>query len=320
MLLMNNWQILAPLKFGATTTTENLVRANDIKIKTIKCFVTHNDLAQYVGTTKREYPFTPCNVAIGQVIETFKDSNYIKKGSKVYLAPTFANQNETGYLRDFIVASQEDVYVLPDVVNENDALYLNHLSLALTVVDELQIEKGNHVAIIGGSYLANVIAQLVMYYQSVPILVDTVDKNLELAHKTNVYYTLTGDKNLESEVLSITGGRKCSKVIYVNDSSLSVDVIDKVSANNAVVAFTGISPTKTKLSCNLAFDKEINVKFIKNGDKNIGASINLLAQKAIDLSYFNLPIYKFEYAPKHFENAISKLEEKQNAEFIIDML
>ena len=187
--------------------------------------------------------------------------------------------------------------------------------------DELKIEKGNHVAIIGGSILANVIAQLVMYYQSVPIMIDNNEKALEIAHKTNVYYLLKNDKMLESEILSITGGRKCSKVIFVTDCDLNVDLIDKVARENATVAITGISITKQKLSTNFAFEKELDVKFIKNAFDNIDASINLIAQKAIRLNYFKLPCYKFEYVQKHFENALNKLESDNfSPEFIIDML
>ena len=159
-----------------------------------------------------------------------------------------------------------------------------------------------------------------MYYQSVPILIDSNEKNLDIAHKTNVYYNLPADKSLESEVLSITGGRKCSKVIYVTDSSTSIDVIEKIASEGAEVGVTGITTTKSKLSCNFAYDKQLNVKFLSDGSQNVGTAINLLTQKAIILSHFKLPVFKFEYAPKHFENALLKLEEKQDAEFIIDML
>lgn len=313
---MNNWQIIEPKRFGGITTTENLDNVDFVKIKTTKCFITLNDLNLFKGDIKHSYPFTPCSIAVGQVVETLKESNYISKGSKVYLTP----YNDNGLLRDFVVLPESNAYVLPEAVSEDDALFIRHISLAITIIDKLNIDRGNHVAIVGGSYLANIIAQLLMYYQSVPIIIDSNAKNLEIAHKTNVYYTLTGDKNLENEILQITGGRKCSKVIYVNDSTASIDVIDKITAENADVGVTGITTTKTKLSCSFAFDKQLNFTFIKDGASNIGTAINLLAQKAIILSQFKLPVYKFEYAPKHFENAIAKLEEKQDAEFIIDML
>ena len=316
--IMNNWQIIEPNKLGGITTTENLVNVDDVKIKTTKCFISLDDLNAFNGESKREYPFTPCSIAVGQVIEILSKSNYIKKGSKVFLAPS--NVKENGYLRDFVTISQSEAFVLPENVSEDDALFLGHVSLAITIIDKLNIERGNHVAIIGGSYLANLIAQLLMYYQSVPILIDANAKNLEIAHKTNVYYTLTPDDTLESEVLAITGGRKCSKVIYVSDSSEDIDVIDKITAEHADVGFTGIPSTKTKLSCSFAFNKQLNITFAHDGLSNIQTAINLLAQKAITTSHFKLPVYKFEYAPKHFENALIKLEENQDAEFIIDML
>ncbi|MBE5743686.1 MAG: hypothetical protein E7358_03100 [Clostridiales bacterium] len=316
---MNNWQILEPKHLGGISTTENLESVDQVKVKTTKCFISLNDLALFKGDVKLEYPFTPCSIAVGQVIETLQESSYVEKGSRVYLAPQYENLR-SGYLRDFVILKKSDIHVLPQSVSEDDALFINHLSLAISVIDKLKIEKGNHVAVIGGSHLANVIAQLIMYYQSVPILIDSSQKNLEIAHKTNIYYTLPNDKNLESEVLAITGGRKCSKIIYVSDSPSGIDVIDKIASENADVGVTGISSTKTKLSCSFAFEKQLNVTFVKDGNSNIQASINLLAQKAIDLSHFKLPMYKFEYAPKHFENALLKIEEKEPAEFLIDML
>jgi threonine dehydrogenase-like Zn-dependent dehydrogenase len=102
---------------------------------------------------------------------------------------------------------------------------------------------------------------------------------------------------------------------------LNFDLIDKVTRPSATVAVTGISTAKKKFSLSYALDKELDVKFIKNGNENVNAGINLIAQKAINLSYFELSSYKFEYAPKHFENAVSRLENDDgNAEFIIDML
>ncbi len=318
---MNNWQIAEPNRLSGTTTTENLIKVDDVKVKTISCFITLKDLDFFSGEIKTRYPFTPCEIAVGQVVETLKESNYIKKGSKVFLSPEFVRDTHCGYLKDFVVLPENKVFVLPETVSEKDALFINHISLALKVIDELKIEKGNHVAIFGSSILANLIAQLVMYYQSVPIVIDSVEETLEKAHKTNVYYILKNDKSLENEINSITGGRKCSKVIFVTDCDISLDAIDKVARDKASVAITGISSSRKKISTNFAFDKELEVKFIKNSCENIGAGINLIAQKAVNLKYFDLPSYKFEYAPKHFENAINKLKNKESEiEFFIDML
>lgn len=321
MRIMNTWIISKPKQIGKSNTTENLEQIDQVKVKVTRCFITKNDIDAFTGAVKNVYPYVPSDIAVGQVVETTSVSDYLQKGAKVYLAPLQNTTFDNGFLRDFAVIPESHAHALPQTVNEADALYLFHLSLALTVIDKLKIDKGQHVAILGGTILANVIAQLVMYYQAVPIIIDCSKENLDIAHKTDIYYTLLNDKNLEDEILSITGGRKCSKVIYVTDSDINIDVIDKISANGAFVGVTGIAGTKTKLTCNLAFKKELNVQFIKNGMDNVKTGINLLAQKAINLSYFKLPTYKFEYVNKHFENASTKIENGEPvSEFIVDLL
>ncbi|MBR6737625.1 MAG: alcohol dehydrogenase catalytic domain-containing protein [Clostridia bacterium] len=318
---MNSWQITAPMQIGKYYTTENLEKIDEVKVKITKCFISSKDVSIFSGAYKTDYPVIPGHIAVGQVVETLKESDYLRKGSKVYLAPIEEEGYHEGYLRDFAVVPQSSLRVLPKTVSESDALYLTHLSLALTTIDKLNIDKGEHVAILGANVLGNIIAQLIMYYQGVPIVIDDNEEYLDIAHKTNVYYTLKNDKNIEREIISITGGRKCSKVIYITGSDINIDIIDKLTCHGAHVGITGIAVTKTKLTANIAFEKELNVTFIKNGTSNLETGINLIAQKVIDLSYFKLPSYKFEYANKHFENAVEKIKGGAKlAEFLIDLM
>lgn len=318
---MNSWQITSPLQITKSYASENIEKIDDVKVKVTKCFITPKDVSVFSGDYKKSYPYIPSSIAVGQVIETLKESDYLKKGSKVFLTPVAQEGYTKGYLRDFAVVPQDSLKVLPKIVSENDALYLSHVSLALTTIDKLNINKGEHVAILGTNVLGNIIAQLIMYYQGVPIVIDSLQENLDVARKNNVYYTLKNDKNLEREVISITGGRMCSKVIYITGSDINLDVIDKLASKNASVGVTGLSVTKTKLSASVAFEKELNVIFIKDGTSELDAGINLLAQKAIDLSLFKPPVYKFDYANKHFENACEKLKAgTKNVEFIVDLL
>ena len=318
---MNTWQITSPMQLSKTNLSENVEKIEDVKVKVTKCFITSKDLSIFSGDYKANFPIIPSSIAVGQVIDAFKESDYLGKGSKVFLSPVAEDGYTPGYLRDFAVVPQSSLRVLPKTVTEHDALYLSHISLALTVIDKLNIDKGEHVAILGVNVLGNIIAQLIMYYQGVPIVIDNDAENLEIARKTNVYYTILNDKNVEREIIEITGGRKCSKIIYITGSDINLDVIDKLASNEASVGVTGIAVTKAKLSANIAFEKGLNVTFINNGTSNLETGINLLAQKAIDLSLFSPPIYKFDYANKHFENAVEKLKNGvKSADFIVDLL
>ncbi|MBO5851379.1 MAG: hypothetical protein J6R29_03495, partial [Clostridia bacterium] len=227
---------------------------------------------------------------------------------------------DDGFLKEFQVISKNNIHILPSNVSESDALYIYHVSLAISVIDSLNVKQGDYVAIIGGTTLANVIAQLVMYYKAVPVVIDDNQENLDLAYKTDIYYTLKAGKTLESDVLSITGGRKCPKIVYVTDSDVDVSTIDVVSALKANVVLTGFTNSKQKLSVAPLLNKQLQVNFIKSGYSNVGAAINLLIQKAVKLDYYKLPEYKFDYIPKHFENAVKKLENGENCEFTVDLL
>ncbi len=315
---MECWQIVDKKQISKVRIIENLEHVDDLKIKITKCFITSKDINLYAGIEKRDYPFIPASIAVGQISETLNESDYFFKGQKVYLTN---NLNTNGFLRDFVVISKQNCHILPQNVSEFEALFLNHLSIALSVIDSLKIDKGEYVAIVGGSILGNLIAQLVSYYKAVPIIIDDNDENLEIARKTDIYYSVKADKLAEKEIINITGGKKCKKVIYITDNDLPFEYALSFSSKNAMLAVTGITQTKQKINLNSAFLKGLNIKFITEGEENIGTSINLLVQKAVNLNYFKLSEYKFDYIAKQFENALTNLEKNNiKTEFTVNLL
>ena len=88
-----------------------------------------------------------------------------------------------------------------------------------------------------------------------------------------------------------------------------------------MIAVTGIMNPIQKFNLNSAFKKDLTIKFISEGEENVGTSINLLVQKAVNLNYFQLNDYKFEYISKQFENAAENLEINNNkTEFTVNLL
>ena len=73
-------------------------------------------------------------------------------------------------------------------------MFIYDISIALSIIDKLHVEKGEHVAIIGGTLFANILAQVVAYYQAVPIIIDDNEENLKLAKKCGVYYVSNSQK------------------------------------------------------------------------------------------------------------------------------
>ena len=321
---MIKWQIAENNRIEKINTTENLVEVDNLKVKITKCLITREDISTFLGEGKPNFPVSPCSIAVGQITETLKQSNYFSVGDKVFLLPETSVDGEfylNGLLKDFAVVDKTNTFTLPKPVLENTALFLKHISLALSVIDKLKIEKGEYVAVLGGSILANITAQLLNYYKAVPILIDDDVENLEIARQTDIYYALELGKSTEKEVKEITGGRMCNKLIYVSDDELNVDNIIKLSSPNAEVAVTGIGSIKQKFNMAQAFQKQLSVKFIKSSNENYQTSINLLVLQALNLTAFNLPEYDSENVQKLFENAVKQLENgEKRVEFIINLM
>ena len=336
---MNVWQITSKNEILKNNATEDLVTVDDLKIKITKCLVTSQDVATFSGFSKNDKPIIPSSVGVGLISETLEQSNYFTKGAKVYIASEKAckscveclsgNEDKccnvqraavdyNGYLKEFAVVSKEEVHILPKNVTEYQALFIDDISIALSVIDELQVSKGEHVAILGGNIFANILGQLIAYYQGVPIIVDDNLKNLERANRSGIYYTTT-IKDAEKEIINITGGRKCGKIIYVTESGFNFDTVGKLAKKGAIVGVSGSVKTKSKLTLDVGISNNLTVKFITSGYGNSSSSINILNQKAIDFTNINIPEYKFDYINKQFEN-FSKHSSDEPQEFIVNLV
>ena len=336
------WQINEPKQIKKVQIENNLEQIDDVKVKITKCLVTRQDLLNFLGKSNVTYPIIPSKIAVGQITETLKESNYFVKGTKVYLSPEkpcktchkclnnleneclnvlYASKNFDGYLKEFAVLPKESAHILTQKTSYYDALFLNHISLALSVIDKLHISKGQHVCILGGSIFANIVAQLISYYQGVPIMIDNSEESLDIANKCGIYYSYPVTKNLEKQIMNITGFRNCSIIIFDTESDINPDWISKLCANTANVAISGMVDTKTKINFEQLFDKEIDLTCVKSSFNNISSSINLIVQGVLNLSCFDINEYKFDYADKHFENFATKLLNDSNKnQFIIDLM
>lgn len=213
-----------------------------------------------------------------------------------------AGKTADGFLRDFAVFSNDNVSVLPPVVTDNDALFIDHVALCDRIIDEIDLQKGEHVVIVGGDVCGIILAQLVIYYQGIPILVDNNDNNIITAKNAGIYYTLFSDNKIDKNVADMTGARLAKKVVYMTGSNLNTDIALKLAGSNATVCFAGFGTPGIKVNFSSALTKQLNFKCVNNGYGSIDSAINLLANKAVDISVFNIKQIKKEKASEEIYN------------------
>ena len=338
---MKGWKIVKPSTLEEVEITEIATGNSVAKVKITKALITLPDVMRYSAETDSG-EFTPGSYGIGVVSEADANLFGLEKGSHVYIEPTracgecynckreeedkcacllTAGEDFDGFLRDFTAVDSAKLYPLPESVSDFQALFIGHISLAVAVIDKLEIQKGDYVAIIGANNFANILAQLLIYYQAVPIVVTQNKENYEIAKKSGIYYILGPDDNWQKEVASITGGRMTKSAVYVSDCSIPANKAFSLASFSADVAFTGFSYKNSAISLGQAMKKQIDIHCINTGSGNVSTSINLLANKAIDLSHLPIKTAKYADVPAVFEESAKMLENDGTVyETVIELL
>lgn len=321
---MDGIQITKDHSLEVITKKETFDSVDCVKIKIKKALMTPEDFLSLDGNLNVEYPIIPARVAIGLVSEVGDKNSELQRGDKVFPHPeiacgncpecidgdkkhcsafSVAGKNIDGFLRDFVIAHSGDVSALTrdgennkSLFDDNDALFLDHIALCVNAIDAIDVQRGEHVVIVGGDALGIILAQLVIYYQGVPILVDNNDENIIVAQNAGVYYTLFADNKIEKNVSDLTGARLSGKVVYMTGSNLNTDIALKLAGNNATVCFAGFATPPLKVNFTQALQKNLNFKCVTSGYGAIDSSINLLALKAVNVGIFNVPSVKQEQA------------------------
>ncbi len=317
------WQIGEPKKIEQLSGKENIDSINCIKIKIKQALLTQEDFDLFQGVEDVEYPVIPSSFAVGEVSEVIDENNSygLKQLDKIYLnreATALSddeNRQSGELLKDFVVANKDDIYILPPTISLDDAIYIEYISMALKTFDKLDIQKGEHVAVIGGGILGNILAQIINYHQGVPIIIDNNEDNLKTAEQCGIYYTTKTDADFEKYIKEITGGRMVYKIVYLSDSHLNSDISLKLARKNANIAYIGFGKSNIRLSCSVAMKKQLSVTFVNDGTGYTETAINLIANKALNFSRFSIPKVAFSGVKRIFENSLT--ESTNQKEYII---
>lgn len=337
---MKGWKLIEPLKLTIKEIDEPNTVLSSSKVKMTKALISFSDFLRYRGDIDSE-EIVLGSSGMGVVSETDTNLLDLEKGKHIYIDPSrecnkcyncknheyqkctdlqIAGEDFDGFLSDFVTATPEKLFILPSSITDFDALFINDISLAISIFDKLDIKKGDYVSVIGANNLGIIFAQLLIYYQAVPIVMTLDNETYEIAKKSGIYYVLNGEDNWQKEVSAITSGRLTDKVLYIADCNIQIAKAFSLASFGSSIAFTGVSKS-TSVSFSQAIKKHLDLTFINSSYGNATTSINLLANKAIDLSHLKLENTTFDQVSKAFEK-MNKLYEKEGKfyETVVDFI
>lgn len=338
---MKGWKLVKPFSLKEEAILEQQNKDTSTKIKIVKSLINLADVLRYSGEIDSKNVVLG-SYGIGIVSETNANLFDLEKGKHVYIEPArpcgqcyncnnkneqncselqIAGEDFDGFLSDFCDVTADKAYSLPEHVTDFEALFIGHISHAIAIVDKLDIQKGDYVAIVGANNFGNILAQLLIYYQAVPIIMTNDDENLQIAKDSGIYYALGPEDNWQKEVSSITGGRLAKSVVYIADCNIPINKAFSVASYNAPLAFTGIPYKTTSIGFAGAVKKQIDIHCINNGFGNVETSINLIANKAINFTHLKLNTCTYDQVPETLENMKKTLDEKDKIyETIVEMI
>lgn len=305
---MKVWQLTYPHNLQHVTAPDLKLSENKVKVKVTKALLTESDVAVYSGAVKVKSPFIPGRFAIGQVTEAGEDS-FIKRSERVYLAGTtedecapdglkIAGETTDGFYRDFVLAGVDDVYPLPNSVTDEAAFLIDAIAQAEHVIDEMHIEVGQHILVIGGGLYGNILCQILIYHRAVPILADNNAERLARAKRSGIYYTFPNDDTLKARLLEVTGGKLADGAVYLAFANrCEPSVMFPLVKRDAYVAYCSMTNKPLHVNLEYALKNNVTVKGITESREFVSTAINLLANKAVNFSEFTFRSYREEELP-----------------------
>lgn len=304
---MKAWKIINQNEAVMQELPSQKVGEGQVKVKLTRSSIVWSDIAKYDGK------IDPSDIIIGtqgvgMVTEVHESVTSVVRGDRVFLgayktcgtcnACKSHKNNECekivrmgldadGYMCDFAVVNAELLHKLPERIVDDEAILLQQITTASNIISNLSLQKGEHIVIVGANVLGIILAQVAIYQQAVPIIVDPRKDNLAIAEQLGIYYCIHSvEQDVIKKVKSLTGGRMSETVCHITGTHGSLKMSLELCANNgrAVIAGCGDFTGEFNSSFSSIYKKQLTVRGVNNGAKSITSAINMLVNNAVKVA------------------------------------
>ena len=320
---MKAWILDEPHKLRLQESEPTEINENLVKVKIEEVLLSNADLEFYNGANKQKAPFIFGSHGVGVVSKVVGEHSYFNKMDRVVVEPYIpceqcdecrndefamcSNMQELGYncnglMQNFVDLPYAQLHRLPNQLSNEKALFVPSVAFCLNIIDALNLEKGRHIAIFSCTKTGLILAQLVAYYQAVPVYISKSEELLETARELGIFYSFNPEEvDVESEILAITGGRMCKELVLFSNTDFNMKDVYNVASFNAKICLAGNSNKDSKLSISQITRKHINIFGVYNGAGSYSSAINMLVTDTVNVDEFIGETINFDNLDKEME-------------------
>ena len=310
---MKVWKIVGP-KTLSMEDVQGELSPGYVKVKVTKLGLTSADIAVFDGQTDVSLPIVPGRIATAVISEVNPDSRF-RKGERVLLSPYMKDEkgrlytrglDMDGYLADYVVLPESAVFALPESITEDMGVYAEYISIAAGLMDKLDLKHEQYVAILGANALGLIFAQLAIYYQAIPIIIDRSEKKLEEAASFGIYYRInSGKQDAARRIRQITCGKMADCTVFECRSAQQPQLafsLTKVGGKVGIVVYDSFV-SKLNADISAIMGRQLSVVGINNGAADMNSAINLLANEVVRVDNIADKTVDFLAAPTAFTDS-----------------
>ena len=292
------------------------------RVKIARASLCPSDIAIFQGKLQKQQ-IVPSRCALGLISESKKPT--LAKGLRVFISPyhfdkeskvKIASLDFDGYLSDFAVADNNDIYVVPEYIEDEAVTFIEDVAMAIKTCSLIKIKETHYVALFGATHLNVILGQFALYYQAIPIIIDTDEDALSIAEGHGIYYTINSQKeDVFEKIVEITSGNLVEHIVVDTDimPNPSAEIL-KAATIGGTVAFVGYNTTLDNLKLNASYivSRQLSIFGINDGIGEIEPAINMLATGVINVDDLLEKMYDFSEVEEAFSNLSSKKHRFKN--------
>ncbi len=295
----------------------------DVRIQVAYCAICGSDPHLVEGIFGWKPPFGLGHEMSGVVIELGKRAgkNGIKVGDRVagnFLRfcgscddcrngdqqfCRFADQYNRPCMAERVVWHESQVFHLPDSVSLRTGCLLEPVSIAVRLMDKIDMKVGKTVAICGGGPIGLLATQVISRFGAVDLtVIEPIPQRRELAKAYGASHVIDpAGEDLAEMAQTITGGRGFDVVIDSSGAVGAAPSLLSLAARGGQVIYAAMYPADYQLPLNLfeyCYRRELSITGMYVAPYAFPRALRLLPQ--MDLDAFTAQVFPLEEAEAAF--------------------